>query len=197
LDSGLDGGAFKGLKGKKGFKGFNGSKGAAISTRICTVTKALRSGIDLFSALDKGVDQAARDFVKQGANQSSKDILKVVLQIEFNAASPLALQGMKIPHAREILEGSLDQLKADLFVQNVHIAGGEGLFKAPDGHANLSSYAIGMRLQDAAFFAPRQELGVTLDIGDQVVHFLCAEPNENGFMNGFHQKIWENGSPKR
>ena len=158
---------------------------------------ASRSNIDLFCALDKGIDQAAGDFVKQGADQSPKDIVKVVVQIEFNAASPLTLKGVKIPHAGEMLEGPLNQLKADLFIELMGIAGGEGLFKAPNGHADLSGHAIGMRLQDAALVAPRQELGVTLDIGDQVIHFLSTEPNENGFMNGFHQKIWENGSPMK
>jgi hypothetical protein len=181
----LDEGAFKGLKGIAG------------SPNKSTVTMPSRSDIDLFCTLDKGIDQAAGDLVKHGANQAPKDILKVVVQIEFNAACPMALQGMKIPHPRQILEGALHQLKADLFVQNVDISGGEGLFKAPNGHANFSGHAIGVRLQDAALFAPRQEFGVTLDIGNQVVHFLSTEPNENGFMNGFHQNNWENGSPMK
>src|SRR6185312_3395750 len=145
------------------------------------------SPVNLPGPLDERIDQTARNLVEYRPGQ--RGIVETVIEREFDPAGGLAAfpQRDEIPLTVEPGKRSLDQRHADLTARHVVVAGHEHLADAAERNPDFSRHASVRRLDHAGMIAPRKELGIECNIGDQGEHLFGAVPDQDGLVYCFHR----------
>ena len=108
---------------------------------------------------------------------------------EVHAAGALTA----LPHRREDpapfqpRKRPLDQVQVHFLPRDVGVAGDEGLAHALEVDAHLGGHSALFMRHHLAMAAPGQKGRIVLDVDHQIEHLLCAVPDQDEFVNGFHR----------
>jgi hypothetical protein len=156
------------------------------------------SGIDRFSAFDKGIHQGGCNSVKHWPYQGTKHRIKTVGEFQFHPTGLFLTQGDEVPNTIELFERTVNQRELHLAARDMGVAGREAFVQATKGHTDAGGHAIFLRVENVCLITPGQKLRIGRDIHHQIKHFLGGEPDQYGLLNGFHRMglapRWHQGS---
>ncbi|CAM2159520.1 hypothetical protein PT2222_50358 [Paraburkholderia tropica] len=143
--------------------------------------------VALVGTLDERIDKGVRDVMEHRPDDLfENDVRKLVMQREFDLAG-IGAQRREAPGARELLERTVRELHIDTFRACLRVARGEVLLDTLEVDVDLrlhTGFVLATNL-DAA--APRQEVGVVVDVGDEVEHLFRRMANQHGFLDIRHK----------
>ncbi|CAB4396816.1 unnamed protein product [Rhizophagus irregularis] len=149
------------------------------SAAMATILKGCNAsgiggGIHRLGAFAERIDHAVGDHAEHRADQLLQDdVGEFVVHVEVDLAR-VGAQGFEAPRGLQHLERAIDQVHLHLHRAHVAVLGGEALLDAMEIDADLRDQLVALALDDFHRVTPRQELGIVLDLGDEVEHLFCA-----------------------